>query len=279
MRRLTRAIVLLAGLAMPAAAIAGERPPAGALPDAVLAKGEGVVRKAWLAEPTDRYRHGILGDRIEAGALMVELEGGRVLGLRLPKSSVFEDRQVRLADFNGDGADEMVVVESSLTQGAALAVYGIREGRLQLVARDRWIGTPNRWLNPAGIADFDGDGRLEIAVVSTPHIGGTLRLLRPEGQAMQVVAEKFGFSNHAIRSRDQGLSAVVDWNGDGVVDLALPDNSRQAVHVVSFRGGRIEVIASFPLGSGVAGDFVTGDGPVIRVPLHNGQTAELRPGD
>lgn len=278
MRGLFRAVMLLAGLAAPAAAIAGERPPSDALPDAVLAKGEGVVRKAWLAEPTDRYRHGILGDRIEAGALMVELDGGRVLGLRLPRSSVFEDRQVRLADFNADGADEMVVVESSLTEGAALAVYGIREGRLQLVARDDWIGAANRWLNPAGIADFDGDGYLEVAVVSTPHIGGTLRLLRPEGQTMKVVAERTGFSNHAIGSRDQNLSAIVDWNGDGVADLALPDNSRQAIHVVSLRNGRIEVLATYPLNSGVAGNFSIGDGPVILVPLHNGQTAELRPG-
>lgn len=255
--------------------------PSGALPDAVVATGDGVVRKAWLAEPTDRYGHGILGDRIEAGALMVALEGGRVLGLRLPKSSVFEDRQVRLADFNGDGVSEFVVVESSLSQGAALAVYGIREGRIQLIARDDWIGTRNRWLNPAGIADFDGDGELEIAVVLTPHIGGTLKLLRPAGATrMQTVASQWGFSNHAIGSRDQGLSAVVDWNGDGVPDLLLPTESRDAVVVVTFKGGRFNELARYPLERAIFGNFSLHRdslGPAVHVPLIDGSDAILRP--
>lgn len=270
------AVLALAALSLTAAS-ADELPP-GALPDAVVAKGQGVVTRAWLAEPTDRYGHAVLGDAIEAGALMVELEGGRTLGLRLTKSSVFEDRHARLADFNADGIDEIVVVESSLSKGAALAVYGIREGRLQLIGRDRWIGTRNRWLNPAGIADFDGDGRLEVAIVVTPHIGGTLRFLRPEGRTLVNVAEMWGFSNHAIGSRDQHLSAVTDWNGDGVVDLVLPDESRSIVRVVSLADGALNVLAEFPLGSGVAGNFELLDGPVVRVPLRDGSTAELSPG-
>lgn len=267
--------VLLSATTLPA--LADDALPTGALPDAVIANGHGVVEQAWLAEPTERYGHAILGDAIEAGALMVKLDGGRVLGLRLPRSSVFEDRHVRLADFNGDGVDEMVVVESSLSEGAALAVYGIREGRLQLIGRDSWIGTRNRWLNPAGIADFDGDGRLEVAIVVTPHIGGTLRFLRPDGMNIVNVAEMWGFSNHAIGSRDQHLSAVVDWDGDGVMDLALPDDSRRTVRVLSLASGKLKELDVFPLSSGVAGDFELVDGPAIRVPLHDGSVAALRP--
>src|SRR6266568_3887883 len=39
--------------------------PAGALPDARVAVGGNTVARAWLAEPTPRYDHGILGDAIE----------------------------------------------------------------------------------------------------------------------------------------------------------------------------------------------------------------------
>lgn len=274
MKRLLLALVL-AGWGCSTSA--DEVRPPGALSDAVVAQGDGVVRKAWLSQPTDRYGHGILGDAIEAGALQVELNDGRRLTLRLPESSVFEDRYVRLADFDGDGTDELVVVESSLSEGAALAVYGIRGDSLQLVGRDRWIGTRNRWLNPAGIADFDGDGRLEVAVVVTPHIGGTLRYLRPDGDRIVNVAEMWGFSNHAIGSRDQHLSAVVDWDRDGVMDLVLPDDSRRTIRVISLSSGKFRELADFPLPSGVAGDLELLDGPVIRVPLRDGSTAELLP--
>ncbi|WP_416898529.1 MAG: FG-GAP repeat domain-containing protein [Minwuia sp.] len=136
---------------------------------------------------------------------------------------------------------------------------------------------PNRWLNPAGIADFDGDGVLEIAVVVTPHIGGTLRLLRPAGGTrMTRVAEAHGFSNHAIGSRDQDLSAVLDWDGDGLPDLALPDAARREVVVVGFPGGIIRELARFPLTAAVDGNFTMASGR-IRVPLAGGGGAEFGP--
>ena len=47
---------------------------------------------------------------------------------------------------------------------------------LKVIAESDPIGLSHRWLNPVGAADFDGDGKMEIAVVITPHIGGTLKL-------------------------------------------------------------------------------------------------------
>jgi len=46
-----------------------------------------------------------------------------------------------------------------------------------------------------------------------------------------------GFSNHAIGSREQDQAAVVDWNGDGVADLAVPDARRRQLRIVTFAGG------------------------------------------
>jgi hypothetical protein len=51
-------------------ATAPERPamPADALPDGRVAIGGGTVARAWLAEPTTRYRHGVLGMRAKPAA-------------------------------------------------------------------------------------------------------------------------------------------------------------------------------------------------------------------
>src|ERR1041385_4838195 len=57
--------------------------PEGALPDGRVAPGRNDIARAWLAEPTDRYDHGILGDKIEAGALIIETRDGRRQTLRL----------------------------------------------------------------------------------------------------------------------------------------------------------------------------------------------------
>ena len=53
------------------------KPPEGALPDGRVATGTHDIARAWLAEPTTRYDHGILGDKIEAGSLTIETRDGK----------------------------------------------------------------------------------------------------------------------------------------------------------------------------------------------------------
>ena len=248
------------------------------LPDSRPAYGVGLVRQAWLGQPVRRYTHGILGDRIEAGTLYARLSNGRVIGHRLDNRSVFEDLTVRLADLNGNGQQELVVVQSSLESGSALAVLGLRAGRLQGIARSPWIGTRNRWLNPAGIADYDGDGVPEIALVLTPHIGGTLQFWQLVGGKLVLKGEQYGYSNHRIGSRILDLSATIDWNGDGIADLLLPDTTRRSLVVVTLAGGDIRTLATLPLPAEVAGPLSPGpEATSIRVPLVDGQVLTVAP--
>lgn len=214
------------------------------LPDGIVIAGQRDVAFAWLTGPTERYRHGVLGDAIEASGLAVEMADGRRLDFALDAGSVFEDRYPRLHDLDGDGHDEILVVRSYLDRGAALAVLGIEDGRLALKAETPAIGTANRWLNPVGAADFDGDGATEIALVQTPHIGGTLRLYRWQDGRLTDVHRAEGFSNHAIGTRELGLSAVIEANGDGVPDLAVPGADRRTLRIVTFAHGRFRELAS-----------------------------------
>ena len=89
---------IAAGAAQLESAPMPDRPtvPAGALPDARVAVGVDKVARAWLADPTSRYRHGVLGDAIEAGSLIIEHRDGRRGILRLGTDAVFEDIEPRI---------------------------------------------------------------------------------------------------------------------------------------------------------------------------------------
>ena len=257
----------------------GQRRP-DMLPDGVVARGTGNIRAAWLTGPTDRYAHGVLGDAIEASGLAVELADGRVLSLTLEAGAVFEDRVPRLVDLDGDGRGEVLVVKSTSMAGAALAVAGIVEGGLVLMAEGRPIGRPFRWLNPVGVGDFDGDGRIETAHVETPHIGGTLVLSRLEGGRLVAAYRTGGFSNHRMGSRELGLSAVLDADGDGVPDLIVPDNSRKTLRIVTFAGGRFRELGRATLPAEVISALrlmdIDGDGRAdVAFRMSNGKAAGL----
>ena len=218
--------------------------PEDLIPQGRLAEADGL--RAWFAGATERYGHGVLGDRIEAGRLVVA-DARKTYVYDLPDDSVFEDLEPRIVDADGDGRPEILAIKSYLRAGATIALYGIRDGALAPLAEAPAIGTPNRWLNPAGVADYDGDGAIEIAVIETPHIGGSLILYRWDGKSERIVESRrtFGYSTHRIGSTVLALSHSHDWDGDGVVDLLLPQQNRSVLAVVSAAGGRFRELASF----------------------------------
>ena len=174
-------------------------------------------------EPTERYPHGALGDPVEHGALVVSLADGRRHRVRLDDTLVFEDIAPRLADLTGDAAPEIVTVESHRDKGARLAVWGLEDGSFTRLAATPFIGTRFRWLAPLGAADLDGDGRIEIAYVETPHLGKVMKVVRLDAGRLVPVAEATGLTNHhfgspviegriaACSGRWTILTADADW--------------------------------------------------------------------
>ncbi len=188
--------------------------------------------------PTTRYPHNVLGDDIEYDTLMVRLSDGREIAVRWAQDIVFEDLAPRVVDVDGDGAPEVVTIESHETQGARLAVWGLVDGGLVQVAATPHIGTRFRWLAPVAIADLDGDGAVELAYVDRPHLAKVLRVWRyaplSDGRGrMTEVASLDGLSNHRI-GWDYILGGLRDC-GQGP-EMVLADGAWSEVVAVRFDG-------------------------------------------
>ncbi len=191
------ALALLGSLAWAGAVCACDYPGPAPGQGEARATGEGITW-AGFSDATDRYPHGALGDAWEAGGLRAQagVLGPCDLAIILPDSRVFEDVAPRIADIDGDGLNDIVVIESAFGEGASLAVYGLVGDRLEKIAATPPIGLTNRWLSPVGIADLNGDGGLEIAYVETPHLGKTLRIWTWDGDGLVQIASAGGLTNH-----------------------------------------------------------------------------------
>lgn len=207
--------------------------------------------RAWFANPTDRYPHNIMGSLSAHTDLIAELgpctgcsEGYQVLAIRLPESLVFEDFAPRLADMNGDGRNEIVVVESDQERGSRLAVWDVimvgDEPGLVRGATTDYIGTRFRWLAPIGAADFDGDGAVEFAYVEKPHLDKVLRVVRRDGKLLRLVASVQGVTNHAIGQ--EKVHSRIETCPDGTTIYAL-DGSGEGILSIHWDGATANVRA------------------------------------
>ncbi|MEL6641142.1 MAG: VCBS repeat-containing protein [Pseudomonadota bacterium] len=210
---------------------------------ATMSTAEG-VSAARYTEETTRYQHAILGDAIEYGTLIMDTADGEITVV-LPQTHVFEDVAPRLVDIDGDGASEVLVVESSIFEGARVAIY---DATGAVKAATPHIGRANRWYAPVGVADLDGDGLMEVAYVDRPHLAKTLRIWRYQNGDFAEVAAAAGVTNHRIGEpdiaggiRDCGAGpeivlASADWSqllavqfdGDFSVSTLGTDTSRTA---------------------------------------------------
>ena len=189
----------------------------------------------WLGSPTSRYPHAALGSTLHAASLHVlpaaPAARSQPQTYTLPLYRVFEDRVPRLADLDGDGRDEIILVEADALQGAALVVYGLRNGAVTELARGPHAGSTFRWLNPVGVAEFDGDGRPDLASVTTPHIGGVLTLHHYRPPRLEPYARHTEVSNHRMGELEQQLAVIVAQTGQRPAIL-IPDMQLMALQAL-----------------------------------------------
>ena len=156
---------------------------------------------------------------------------------RLPANRVFEDLLPRLIDLDQDGRDEIVLVESDPLCGSSLVALGLRAAsgsagaaaaRFTELARSPDTGSSFRWLNPAGTADFDGDGRLDLAAVIAPHVGGELTLYHYRPPRLMPFATTADVSSRRLGTTERQLAATVQQAGRHPA-IIVPDMTLQAL--------------------------------------------------
>lgn len=205
------------------------------LPGSEIGRGTQQFERVWLADPTSRYSHAVFGTTLNAESLLAVTRFGETYQVTLPPERVFEDIAPRVIDLDRDALEEILVVESDRDKGASLAVYGTPIGRKQLLklGATPYIGHARRWLHPLGAGDFDGDGWLDIALVETPHIGGSLVLYRYRQGQLAEFARHFGVSTHEIGSRELDTARIV--RGRMRDHLLVPDQSWQTLQLLTWR--------------------------------------------
>ena len=192
-------------------------------------------------------------------------------------SAGFAPRRLRAGRI--DGRPFVLAVTAEPAGGSALAVVGRADasGRWDILARSPASGGPP--ITPAAVADFAGSGRAQVAAVRAPDGAGTLQLFAYDKGTLSLLHEAAGYADLSPGDREADLAAAVDFDGDGVPELALPVADRTALAILSLKDG-IREQACIPLPARAAfGLTVLGTGVAARllVGLADGRVALVAP--
>ncbi len=164
---------------------------------------------------------------------------------------------VAIGDFNGDGIADLAVSSASSSTGVSILLGDGSGGFAPAPGSPVAAGSA-----PAGVAtgDFNGDGIADLAVANSSS--NNVSILFGDGSGGFAPAPG---SPVAAGSRPQGV-AIGDFNGDGIADLAVPNETSNNVSILLGDGsggfapapGSPVAVGNSPNGVAV-GDF-NGDG-------------------
>ena len=220
---------------------------------------------AVLIEPTLRYRHGVLGDEVEAsGVAIVDPRAGAVLARWMATDGrVVEERRVVayaaagrfgvVATVSGAGDGGALVVLAAEGAEASAAAAADDGSSLLPVAVASGLGQEQgqRWRHVLGAV---GD---RLYTVAAPHLGGPLERWRlpPDGGVLNREAYDLSITSHREGRRDLALGRLLPAVGadpPGLDLLLLPSRDLVALHLVACEIDACRVVASADLGGRIA---------------------------
>lgn len=209
------------------------------LPEKAISQSTNKRVYAQYAMPSNKYKHGILGDEIEATQLVV-VSDSVFFEYKLPVDYVFEDIRPRLYDVDGDNNLEFITIRTHVSKGAGIAIYKLVGGQLVEYAHVPEIGTAYRWLNIVAINDLDKDGIVELVWIETPHIGGIIKVAKIKSGTLQVLSAIPQYSNHDIGSRNLCLSVLTNQANKKV--FYVPNQNRNKIAGFGFNNNTLELV-------------------------------------
>lgn len=216
-----------------------ERLAINAMLDArIVQDGEG--RLAILTDPTTAYAHGVLGNSIEAGSLTVVDTNGDtptiVAMIDNFDGSVIEGIAPIWADLDGDGSRELIVTLADSQRGARISAFTLNN---EAVYESAPIGQGNRWRHQLAVAPFDGEPQL--VDVLTPHLGRTVEFFAIDGNLLSIEASINNYTSHLIGSPNLDTGVAGDFDGDGQVELLIPNGQFGALAGLAKSGSDVVV--------------------------------------
>jgi hypothetical protein len=135
-----------------------------------------------------------------------------------------EPQEVVVADFNHDGNLDLVVPDFTSLDVSVLLGNG--DGTFKAAMKF------STTLDPAVVAvgDFNGDGNLDLAVAEYGFTGQTLQIFLGNGDGTFRAGE-----SHSVGALPYDMT-VADFNGDGILDLAVATSGANAVEVMLGNG-------------------------------------------
>jgi len=264
------ALLLVGGL--PSGPRVVSRVDVHALPDARITvgslDGSAGIQAVLLSEGTERYRHGILGGKVEASAVTMINVASNALAIRsryaLRAPAVVEDLIPVVAPIGEGRRPALVMVKSVTRQGSSVLALGWRETALESLAEGPAFGLGNRWVHVIGAADLTGDGIPVLVAVNTPHTAGVLVAYERRAGSLVPLAKALGYSSHVLGSRNQDQAVIADLSGNGRVEVILPRQNRDVLAAVELSNGRWEerwaLQLSGPVQSNILVEDLDGDG-------------------